>query len=185
MNAPAQIIAGKALEDAIWLLETRALIRAYLEYEYQFEHLADAVDPLQEFAEASGLVAALGQDQVQRLIAKPFERYRAIVAAEIAAELGGAECDPDLPDDYASSLVRDWELADERDRHRWTGELPALAPELPADQSTPYRTPQATVDAFWFVVQLGDAERLDRWLADHPRDAAHLHKIWKSKHAVA
>src|SRR5690242_6110730 len=86
MNAPVQIISGKALDDAIWLLETRALIRAYLEYEYQFEHLADAVDPLQKFAENSGLVAAIGQDEVQRLIAAPFARFRSIVVAEIEAE---------------------------------------------------------------------------------------------------
>lgn len=60
-----------------------------------------------------------------------------------------------------------------------------LACEQPAAKPRPYQTPQATVDAFFYVVRQDDADRLNRWLADHPRDAAHLHKIWKSRHAVA
>lgn len=177
MNALAQNLVGAAIEDAIWQLKTRAMIRAYLEYEWQYEHLADAIDPLQEFAEQSGLVAAIGQDEVQRLIAKPFERFRAIVAAEIEAEQHVAA---DLPSDYAQRLVQDWELADPRDRWRWTGEAPPLAPELDPEQPL-YRTAQATADAFWWVVREGDPDHLDRWLANHPRDAAHLHRIWEDK----
>lgn len=185
MNAPSHVLDGKALDELTWVLETRALIRAYLEYEYQFEHLADAVDPLQEFAETSGLVAALGQDEVQRLIAKPFERYRAIVAAEIAAEFGGAECDPDLPSDYASQLLRDWELADPRDRWRWTGELPP-SPALPQMTKPSARGPaDSTIAAFKFVVGLGDPARLAAWLADHPADASYLLKTYEELHAVA
>jgi hypothetical protein len=44
---------------------------------------------------------------------------------------------------------------------------------------------QSTIDAFWYVVGLGDAERLDRWLERHPLDAPHLLEIWKRKNAVA
>src|SRR4051794_31494364 len=157
MNAPAQILDGKELEDAIWLLETRALIRAFLEYEYQFEHLADAIDPLQEFAEQSGLVAAIGQDEVQRLIAVPFKRFRDIVAAEIEAEFASTLV-PELPSDYAAQLVMSWELDDPRDRWRWTGELPPAAEKQP--ERRPALVPQSTIDAFNYVVSAGDADRL-------------------------
>ncbi|MGY3410104.1 hypothetical protein ACVWZV_006217 [Bradyrhizobium sp. GM5.1] len=127
MNAPVEMLGGKPLEDAIWLLETRALIRAFLEYEWQYEHLADAIDPLQEFAEQSGLVAAIGQDEVQRLIAAPFERLRAIVAAEIEAEIAPTLA-PELSSDDAAQLVMSWELDDVRDKWRWTGEPRPVQP---------------------------------------------------------
>ncbi|WP_038970257.1 hypothetical protein [Bradyrhizobium genomosp. III] len=181
MNAPVKILDAQTLEDAIGLLETRALIRAYLEYEYQFEHLADAIDPLQESAEASGLVAAIGQDRVQEIIAKPFARFRDIVAAEIEAELM-AQLEPDLPDDYALCLVREWELSDERDRWKWTGEMPPVRAPAPTERPT-YRTPQATVDAFLFVLGTGDVERLSAWLARHPADAPHLLRIYEGQNA--
>ncbi|MGY4371122.1 hypothetical protein ACVW1A_007187 [Bradyrhizobium sp. LB1.3] len=170
MNAPAKIIDGKALEDAIWLLETRALIRAYLDYEYQFEHLADAIDPLQEFAEQSGLVAAIGQDEVQRLVAKPFQRFRKIVAAQVADELADAGWEPDLPSDYASQLVMQWELADPRDRWRWTGEQPPTQ-QASATEKLPYRTPQSTIDSFYIVMSENNPERLAEWVRNHPDDA--------------
>ncbi|MET4018151.1 hypothetical protein [Bradyrhizobium sp. S3.2.12] len=175
MKRPATILDGQALEDAIWLLETRALIRAYLVYEYQFEHLADAIDPLQEFAEQSGLVAALGQDEVQRLIAAPFARFCNIVAAEVQDELAGTESEPDMPSDYASQLVRSWELADPRDRWNWTGEMPPVQ-QPAAIEKTPYRTPQSTLDAFEYLVALGDQEGLAAWLLNHPDDAPALFK---------
>jgi hypothetical protein len=44
-------------------------------------NLAEIVDPLQEFAQGTGLVAAIGQDAVQSIIAAPFARSRAISEA--------------------------------------------------------------------------------------------------------
>jgi hypothetical protein len=164
--------SGKPLEDAIWLLETRALIRSFLEYEHQYEHLADAIDPLQEFAEQSGLVAAIGQDEVQRLIAAPFERFRAIVALEIEAEFSSSLA-PDLPSDYATQLVMSWELDDPRDRWRWTGEMPP-ALQIEPKQARTYKPADSTVDAFKFVASLGDPDRLRAWLKDHPGVGAAL-----------
>ncbi|MET4479651.1 hypothetical protein [Bradyrhizobium sp. F1.13.3] len=171
MNAPAKILDGQALEDAIWLLETRALIRAFLEYEHQYEHLADAIDPLQQFAEDAGLVAACGQDEVQRLIAAPFVRFRDIVAAGVNAELPDAA--RDLPSDYASQLVMQWELDDERDRWRWTGELPPV-PTSNGRKAATYKPAHSTVWAFEYVLGLGDPERLAAWLLNHTDDAALL-----------
>lgn len=125
-----------------------------------------AADGAQHLAEAAGFVAAYGQDAVQRTIAEAFAPA------------------PPLPSDYAARLVRDWELADPRDRWRWTGEPPPLAPaEIVKER--PYRTPQATVDAFFFVAR-NEPGRLRAWLENHPRDAAFLHRLWKEKtHAVA
>jgi hypothetical protein len=61
-------------------------------------------------------------------------------------------------------------------------EIP-LAPEL---KFTPrhYRTPQATVDAFFFVTRLDDPDYLARWLDQHPRDEKFLCKLWKAKNAA-
>jgi hypothetical protein len=56
---------------------------------------------------------------------------------------------------------------------------PAKAP--PLRKPEPYRTPQSTIDAFWYVVGLNDPDRLKAWLLNHPKDAPHLHKLWKAK----
>jgi hypothetical protein len=73
----------------------------------------------------------------------------------------------------AADLVAQWERADPRDAWRHTGENP---PRLTAPSSppVPYRTPQATMDAFWYVVGLKDSARLSAWLRDHPRDTPFL-----------
>lgn len=76
----------------------------------------------------------------------------------------------ELPPDYAATLVMQWELADPRDRWRWTGELPPVEQAAAIDKPL-RRTPQATVDAFQYVVSLGDPDRLAAWLRNHPDDA--------------
>jgi hypothetical protein len=45
----------------------------------------------------------------------------------------------------------------------------------------PYRTPQSTVDAFWYVVRQDDTAKLEEWLAAHPRDAGYLVKRLQEK----
>jgi hypothetical protein len=78
-------------------------------------------------------------------------------------------------------LVQEWELADPRDRWKHTGEPPP--PDAVRNADIPsglepirqhYRTPQATVDAFRFLVAHGDLRRLKTWLADRPKDAPFL-----------
>lgn len=156
MTALAKVNAAKRIADPLEVLRIRAEVRAWLWWKWQME-MDESVDPLQAFAERSGLIALFGQDKIQAEISAPFARLRAISEAEEQAFLAGLEAK----------------------------QSPPLAPALPADQPRHYRTPRATEDAFWFVVRQDDAERLSRWLAEHPRDAAHLHQIWKSKHAVA
>ncbi|MBR1086463.1 hypothetical protein JQ621_03140 [Bradyrhizobium manausense] len=178
MNARAEVPSGKPLADTIWQIEIRALIRAFLEYEHQFEYLADAIDPLQEFAERSGLVAAIGQDEVQRLIAGPFAHFRAIVAAEIEAEFAPTLA-PDLLTNYAAQTVMRWELEDPRDRWKWTGEPRPLETRV-VTQREPQAPAKSTVDACLHVARLGDVARLKAWLDDHRKDAPQLLEILES-----
>jgi hypothetical protein len=81
----------------------------------------------------------------------------------------------------AANLVVQWEMADLRDAWRHTGELPPKASPAPAPIRQHYRTPQATIDAFWFVVGECKPERFKTWLADHPRDRPYLLKLLESK----
>jgi len=116
-----------------------------------------AADILQIFAEATGYLDDLGQDEVQRLMGEAFAPIE------------------DLPSDYASQLLMQWELADPRDRWRWTGELPP-AQQVVVIEKLHRCTPQATIDAFHYVLSLGDPERLAAWLRHHPDDAPALFK---------
>jgi hypothetical protein len=81
-----------------------------------------------------------------------------------------------------ADLVRQWDLADPRDRWKHTGEPP---PDIGIPTTTakvqPYRTPQSTIDAFWYVVRLDDPTYLKSWLAQHQLDAPHLHRLWEAK----
>jgi hypothetical protein len=92
----------------------------------------------------------------------------------------------------AADIVQRWELADPRDAWRHTGEPPPPAVVRNSDigakpkrAARPYRTPQSTIDDFWHAVRIGDSEYLAKWLAQHPLDAPHLHKIWGQKCSTA
>jgi hypothetical protein len=83
----------------------------------------------------------------------------------------------------AADLIEQWERADPRDNWKHTGEHPPRRQPPPPAQ--PYRTPQATIDAFWYVVRLDDPDYLARWLVQHPLDATALQALWEAKHVVA
>jgi hypothetical protein len=51
----------------------------------------------------------------------------------------------------------------------------------PPREPDPYRTPEATVNAFWFVVGLDDPDRLKAWFANHTRDVPALLKLLENK----
>lgn len=76
-----------------------------------------------------------------------------------------------------ADIVRRWELADRRDRWKHTSEARPKASAPPEPTTRAYRTPQSTIDAFKYVVRLGDAEYLERWVRDHQEDAPALLKI--------
>jgi hypothetical protein len=55
-------------------------------------------------------------------------------------------------------------------------------PIVPAEREpAPYRPAASTVAAFKFVVSLGNAEHLARWLRDHPRDAPFMFKLLEAQ----
>jgi hypothetical protein len=62
--------------SALKIFEARAAARAYLYRTGEFG-LHTAVDELQYHAERHGLVAEIGQDQVQRIISEVFRPARA------------------------------------------------------------------------------------------------------------
>jgi hypothetical protein len=43
----------------------------------------------------------------------------------------------------------------------------------------PYRTPQSTVDAFWYLVQLNEPDRLKAWLEARPKDQKTLLDLYE------
>ena len=75
-----------------------------------------------------------------------------------------------------AAIVRDMELNDPRDRWRHTGERPPNLVDVPAPPRSKPRVAQSTVDAFKYVVSLGDPEYLANWLRDHSDVAADLLK---------
>jgi hypothetical protein len=48
----------------------------------------------------------------------------------------------------------------------------------------PYQTAQSTIDAFWYMVQLNEPDRLKAWLEARPLDAPTLLKIYEERKNV-
>ena len=85
MNALARREAGVAgaapererrLANPIEVLTVRAWARAWLWSTCDILDLLDAIDPLQTYAEQSGLVDTIGQDAVQAVIGGAFRAVR-------------------------------------------------------------------------------------------------------------
>lgn len=163
MNSPAVILEILAV-SAARSLELYDLAKAEL------------VDPLQEFAEKTGLVELIGQDAVQAIISAPFTHCGDSADFPLVP-------DDELPgNDYAARIIQKWEMADSRDRWRHTGELPPSPSETfaPAPKSK-YQPPQATVDAFFHVARNESAEFLAAWFAERPLDAPFLLDLAEAK----
>jgi hypothetical protein len=52
-----------------------------------------------------------------------------------------------------------------------------------ARRARPYRTPQSTIDAFWYVVREYEEADIKKWLDEHPRDRAYLLELAERKYA--
>jgi hypothetical protein len=70
-------------------------------------------------------------------------------------------------------------LADELFQQWKAAEAPPC--REPPRRREPYRTPEATVNAFLYVARLDDPDYLARWLDQHPADQPHLFQLWKAK----
>jgi hypothetical protein len=75
MNASAKVTDARPLLPLVDILQILAASGAS-SWELHPLDLADVVDPLQWFAQRTGIVAALGQDRVQELISAPFALLR-------------------------------------------------------------------------------------------------------------
>jgi hypothetical protein len=164
MNAPVRLAEAEPLADIEDFRECAADYAWF--YRSGWLEKADAVDWAQRHAELWGLVDIDGQDTIQLELAAAFARVPAAAA------------------DYASDILMRWDLADPRDRWRWSSEAPPLVPNDEPGPRSAYRTPQSTIDAFLYVARNESTEYLADWLARHPLDAQHLQKIWKHKCTV-
>ena len=91
---------------------------------------------------------------------------------------------PDLsPDDMTlEELERRAELRRQEDVAAILAAMPECPSIAPVDKPPePYRPAQSTADAFFFVARSQPADYLGLWLAEHPQDAPHLHKLWIEK----
>lgn len=57
----------------------------------------------------------------------------------------------------------------------------AKKPPTAKPKERPYRTPEATEQAFFYVVRQNDPAQLEQWLAEHPRDARYLQQQLEKK----
>jgi hypothetical protein len=169
MNVPVRIDAPRSINELrdffAGVCESRATLFAD-----DVLTLHEAVDELQAIASLSGLVEAIGQDEVQEIIGggSPPPAPGLCEALDVEIALRAAE------------TVRGWELSDPRDRWKHTGEHKPKVRSM-ATKPTPYAPPQSTVDAFLHVAALDDIKRLEAWLDDHRRDAPILLKMLKAK----
>lgn len=72
MRSAIAIDADTVVASAIDVLRLRAWARAFLWAEGHIGTIPDAVDPLQDFAERDDLIAQIGQDAVQQILADAF-----------------------------------------------------------------------------------------------------------------
>jgi hypothetical protein len=80
MTATAKLIAHKACAvPKIEVLRARAWARAYLYMAGELD-LHEAVDELQRAAERDGLVAEVGQDEIQAILTDEFSKVRDALA---------------------------------------------------------------------------------------------------------
>jgi hypothetical protein len=93
------------------------------------------------------------------------------------------EVDAELAEMGALDLVYPMAAAEYDRRNiyqRWEAE-DASRPKPPTPPKPEYRTPQATIDAFFGWIVRQDKDVQERWLAEHPKDAPYLRKIMESK----
>jgi hypothetical protein len=63
---------------------------------------------------------------------------------------------------------------------RWEAE-DSSRPKPPAPSKPEYRTLRATQDAFFGWIVRHDEATQSRWLAEHPKDAPYLRKLWEER----
>ncbi len=162
MNAPARVEAGASRPLAI--LRLRAWARARLWQAGELD-LHEAVDTLQAAAVRDGLVAKLGQDRVQEIMAAAFAAVR-----DDLPKFEDIEAEPTFADDaWPAPGWREAAL----EYHKYRGDRVSIVPYAPEnlarlrrlmddnvsldrawhelnDRNRP--TPKATIDAVWWAI---------------------------------
>ena len=59
-----------------------------------------------------------------------------------------------------------------------------MTDNIVAFKPRPYRTPQSTIDAFWYLVRLNDPAQLKAWLQDRPQDRQTLRNLYEERQNV-
>jgi hypothetical protein len=149
MNALARITDAARLADPAAVLEARALARAYMWLICDILDLLDAVDPLQHYAEASGLVADIGvgcgSEHHRR-------RFRAAYSGRGRYPMS-ARSDPPSDPRYDPKRVAELHRRFEK-KMAPRGELDCILNGDPVPKRAPTRpTPQCTIDAIMFSVR--------------------------------
>ncbi|KRR22639.1 hypothetical protein CQ14_31005 [Bradyrhizobium lablabi] len=155
MNAPWTVKPSRSIDDLRTFFTGVCENRADL-YADGVLTLHEVVDELQAIATLTGLVDAIGQDEVQEIM---------VGAPSLVPEVAEA-CEAEIML-RAAALVREWERTDP----------PPTAPVIKRREPKPA---QSTIDAFWHVQRLESPDYLARWLENHPADAPALYEIWKA-----
>jgi hypothetical protein len=189
MSSAAARAQPTARPSPVEIFIARAEARALLWKTGELE-LHEAVDELQAAAVASGLVAELGQDEVQAIMAKAFAVVRDDLSTttvpdplpELCAE-NGTELpelvEAEAPDDE-DTFARACRAADERARSQPVDPTIARARQLLADKGSLERASRQmhadffrgraaarTLMAAEYLVQQNDLEQFRAWLNQH------------------
>jgi hypothetical protein len=177
MNVPVRkplVAAEKIRADPVAVFVARAEARATLWAAGEIS-LHAAVDELWADAMRDGLVAKLGTDEVQRLLADAFApertdlpRYEDVTPEPITDDDGFAEAcrradekQRRKPPDPRLERLR-WLIDDDVSIERAWHEL---------NERAPGDVPTATLRTAKFLLQQNDPKRLKDWLARHSREA--------------
>ena len=160
---------GAGRPDPLDVFTLRAWARARLWQVGEID-LHEAVDELQAAAEASGLVAKLGQDRVQAVMARAFAAVRDdlpteqdMMADPIEAEPGWREAAAEYHKDRASTLIV--EIGPERlERARGLLADDVSLVRTWAAVNKPTHVAASTLQAAEFLLQQKDPARMRSWL---------------------
>jgi hypothetical protein len=158
MTAPLRQQSRQHIADPVASFIARAKAKA-VAWKTGEISLHDAVDALQQAAEAYGLVIELGQDAVQAIMVEAFAPARGDLPRDHYDGSTFAAARPTPVDSRLEKLRR--LIADDVSLERAWHEINTRAPDDVAI---------ATLWAAEYLVQQGDAERFRRWLDQHSAD---------------
>ena len=141
--------------------EARALLWRFAEFD-----LTNAVDELEAEAEVSGLLAAIGQDEVDAILAAAFAAVCEPAVADGWTE-AAAECHAARGERTLIAEIEPKHLALLRDLMAENISLDYAMYEIAEARRAARAAATATLAAVEYLIKQTDAERLRKWLAQH------------------